>query len=199
MRRIRIITLGLLLAIPGCRVERTPPQYFDHQTTIEAERDAAASEIRDRLLAMGEALDRGNATEAVIALSPAADAHIIGPDEGMMVSGSDRISALLDSLLASNEVTTELRDVQVGVAARANVGWFRADLALPGHTPSNRPLRLTGVYVRDAGLWKLVQAHLSLPLSAQPNDSTSSRSAEDADSAGAAAAGSGRPSPRVGT
>ena len=199
MRSIRRTALALLLATSACRVERTPPQYFDHQTTIEAEREAAAGEIRDRLLAMGQALDRGNATEALIALSPSVDASIIGPTEGMMISGSDRISALLDSLLASTEVSAEVRDVQVHIAARANVGWFRADLDLPGHTPGDRPLRMTGVYVRDAGLWKLVQAHLSLPFTLPPRDSTSSRSAAGADSAGAGAAAKGGPSPGGGT
>jgi hypothetical protein len=180
-------------------VERTPAQYFDHQTTIEAEREAAAGELRDRLLAMGEALDRGNGTEALIALSPASDAFILGPREGMVVSGSDRIAVLLDSLLASHEVAAEVRNVQVGIAARANVGWFRADLALPGLIPGDRPLRMTGVYVRDAGLWKLVQAHLSTTISDPEADSTSNPTAEAGDSAGAEAAGSDSPSRRGGT
>jgi hypothetical protein len=196
---LRPVGLGLLLVLSACRVERTPEQYFDHQTTIEAEREAAAGELRDRLLAMGEAIDRGNATEALIALSPAADAFILGPREGMVVSGSERISALLDSLLASRTVAAEVRDVQVGIAARANVGWFRADLALPGIIPGDRPLRMTGVYVRDAGLWKLVQAHLSTTISEPETDSSSNPKAEAGDSEGGGASGSESPSPRGGT
>lgn len=199
LRSVRPVGFGLLLVLSACRVERTPAQYFDHQTTIEAEREAAAGELRDRLLAMSEALDRGNATEALIALSPASDAFILGPREGMVVSGSERISVLLDSLLASHEVTAEIRDLQVGIAARANVGWFRAELALPGLIPGDRPLRMTGVYVRDAGLWKLVQAHISASLSDPTADSTPNQKPEAGDSAGAAAAGSDSPSRRGGT
>lgn len=200
MRSVSWIPIGLLLATSGCRVERTPPQYFDHQTTIEAEREAAAAELRDRLLAMGQALDRGNSTEALIALSPATDAYVVGPDSGAVVTGSEQIAAALSGLLeARAPVSAEIRNVEVGISARANVGWFRAELALPGHTPGNEPLRVTGVYVRDAGLWKLVQAHLSLPVSLQPADSTSSPSASAADSAGGGAAARGAPSRQGGT
>lgn len=199
LRALRPVGLGLLLVLSACRVERTPERYFDHQTTIEAEREAAAGELRDRLLAMGEALDRGNATEALIALSPATDAFILGPREGMVVSGSERISLVLDSLLANHSVSAEVRDVQVGIAARANVGWFRAELVLPGVLPDDRPLRMTGVYVRDAGLWKLVQAHLSTALSEPEADSSSNRKAGGGDSEGGGAPDSGSPSPRGGT
>ena len=200
MRSVSWITLGLLLATSGCRVERTPPQYFDHQTTIEAEREAAAAELRDRLLAMGQALDRGNATEALIALSPAVDAYVVGPDSGAVVMGSEKIAAALTGLLeAPTPVSAEVRDVEVGISARANVGWFRAVLALPGHTPGNQPLRVTGVYVRDAGLWKLVQAHLSLPVSLQPADSTTSPAESAADSAEAGEAARGGPNRQGGT
>jgi ketosteroid isomerase-like protein len=169
-------------------VERTPPQYFDHQNKIEAERDAAAAELRDRLLAMGQALDRDNPTEALIALSPAPDVYLIGPEEGMIVRGSDQLESTLGSLLESREVSAEVRDVEVGIAPGANVGWFHADLVLPGHTPGGEPLRMTGVYLRDAGIWKLVQAHISLPFTPPPADSASSPSASAADSVAAATA-----------
>lgn len=177
-----------LLAAAGCRVERTPPQYFDHQNTIEAERDAAAAELRDRVLAMGQALNRGNSTEALIALSPAPDVYLIGPEQGMVVRGSDQVGATLESLLASQDVSAEVRDVEVGIAPGANVGWFRAELVLPGHTPDGEPLRMTGVYLRDAGIWKLVQAHISLPFTPQPADSASSPPASAADSGAGAKA-----------
>lgn len=185
MRSFTGVTLVLLLAAAGCRVERTPAKYFDHQNTIEAEREAAAAELRDRLLAMGQALDRGNATEALIALSPAPDVYLIGPEAGMVVRGSDRLEAALGNLLESQELSAEVRDVEVGVAPRANVAWFRAELLLPGRTPDGEPLRMTGVYLRDAGIWKLVQAHISLPFTPPPADSASSPSESAADSAAA--------------
>ncbi len=188
LRSFTGVTLVLLLAAAGCRVERTPERYFDHQTTIEAEREAAAAEIRDRLLAMGQALGRGNSTEALIALSPAPDVYLVGPEEGMVVRGSDLLESTLGGLMESQELAAEVRDVEVGIAPRANVGWFRAELLLPGRTPDGKPLRMTGVYLRDAGIWKLVQAHVSLPFTPPPPDSTSSRRASASDSAGAAGA-----------
>lgn len=183
MRRFNGIALGALLLASACKVERTPAKYFDHKDPIEVERQAAVSEVQDRLLAMTRALDRGNAAEALIALSPAADAYLIGPDEGVVVSGADQVGALLTSLL-EGPVPAQLRDVQVGVGPRANIAWFRAFLEVPGHTPDGTRMRMTGVYVRDAGLWKLVQAHLSLPVN-PTTPSPSSPSAPAADSAGA--------------
>jgi ketosteroid isomerase-like protein len=197
LRPLRGAALGLLVLAGACRVERTPQELVDHPTTTGADREQAAAEIQDRLVAMGRALTRGSETEATVALSPAADAYVLGPDQGLTVTGADQIQALLRSLV-EGPIDVAVHDVVVSVGPDASVAWFRAavDVAAPDSTL--RPLRMTGVYVRDAGVWQLEQAHLSLPLSAMiPPPSSPPEPA--ADSAGAGGESGESPSRRGGS
>jgi hypothetical protein len=165
LRPIRGAALGLLVLAGGCRIERTPPKLVDHPTTMEADREAATGEIQDRLVAMGGALSRGSETEALIALAPAEDAYILGPEQGLVATGAAQIEALLRSLVVG-PLDVTVHDVVVTVGPTATVAWFRAVLDVAAADSAPRPVRMTGVYLRDAGSWQLEQAHLSLPLSA---------------------------------
>lgn len=175
--------LGVLVVATGCKVERTPERYFKQASPIEEERQAAGQEVRDRLLAMGQALGRGNPNEALIALSPAESVYVVRPQEGATLSGVGQVDAMLTEMV-EQQVPAEISEVEVEVGPRANVAWFRARLDLPGSAPGDRPLRMTGVYVLDAGLWKLVQAHISAPV-IPPPAAPPSPGASAADSAAA--------------
>jgi hypothetical protein len=173
-------TLGLILLLGACDIEPTPADYIDRVSAVQEGRDAAA-EVRDRILAMGRALGRGNPADALVALAPARDAYVVGPQAGLEVRGPEQISQVLQSL-AAQPVPFQMRDVVVTVGSRGSVAWFRA-LMEPSNGQAGAPsVHITGVYVLSEGAWQLVQAHLSSPVTASP---PSSPPAEGADSAGA--------------
>jgi len=166
-RPIAAALFATLLA-SACEVQRTPAEFIDHQDPIAVLRDAAAEELQDRLLALGQALNRGNAAEAFLALAPAADAYLIPADREAALTGEERIAAELTGLVVP-EGSVQLREVEVSVGPRANVAWFRARLERAAPADSSA-FRMTGIYVRgDEGEWRLVQAHLSAPT--PPTDS----------------------------
>lgn len=160
MSRLTAAALCATLLGSACKVQRTPMEYIDHQDPIAVLREAAADELQDRLLALGQALNRGDPAEAFQALAPAADAYLIAADREAVLAGEAPIAGALGEL-ATPEGSVHLRAVEVTVGPGANVAWFRARLENAGAADSSA-YRLTGVYVRgDEGEWRLVQAHLS--------------------------------------
>lgn len=190
MNRPRILLVGGLLLLGGCKVERTPREYFDHARPAEVVQREAAEELRDRVLAFGQALVRGDELAAQAALAPAPDGYLLGPLDGQVLQGGERIAALVRRLAALGPLAVDVLDVHVGVGPRASVGWFAARFQVPG-LPDSAGLRMTGVYVRDRGDWRLVQGHLSLAATGLPalpgSPYPDSAAAPAADAAAAAA------------
>ncbi|MBW3627996.1 MAG: nuclear transport factor 2 family protein [Gemmatimonadetes bacterium] len=181
MKVLRGTALGTLLLLAGCKIEQTPGDYIDRPGTAEAGRSEAESEVRARVLAMGQALGRRNSADALVALAPAREVFVVVPGlangEGR---GQQQMVAALDSLAAQpGRVVT--RDVVVNVGPRANVAWFHAVLAAEGDTAAVG-VRITGVYELSEGAWELVQAHLSVPVT-PPDPSPLNRQEPAADSA----------------
>ena len=165
------IYLPVLMAVVGCRVEQTPEEYFDHGRSVEAEHAAASAEVRDRLLAFIGAASRGDAAEAVIALNPATDIEVVAP-VGLELGGGGAIRGIV-SELASTPVAVRVREIEVESGVNGGVAWFRMTVEAPGRTPEPSLYNATGTYVRDAGLWELVQAHVSGPVTADTTPSSS--------------------------
>lgn len=150
--RKSVILIGLIL-LASCKIEETPPEYFDHQDQVVTERAASAvQEIESRLRAFTNALSRGDASSATMALSPAAGAR-------------EQIATVLESLTTDITSAAVLQEVHISTAAEATVAWFNASVAIPRAEPVARSqLRITGVYLQGGGGWELVQVHLSHPL-----------------------------------
>lgn len=181
MKAFRANALWMSLLLSACEIERTPADYIDRASSEEAGRAEAAAEVRDRVLAMGQALGRRNSADALVALAPARDVFVIGPwaagEDGL---GAEQIAVILDSL-AARPVPALTRDVVVSVAPRANVAWFQA--AIAGDSVETPGMRMTGTYELNEGAWQLVQAHLSAPLIPPPPQSPPEE-AEDSAEAG---------------
>lgn len=159
MKALGPIALGSLLLVSGCKVEPTPVEYFDLVTSTEVEREAAAEEVRDRILAMGQALGRRSASDALLALSPARDVYLAGPEAGAEATGAEGVGEAL-AALARLPTPVLTREVVVTVATGGGVAWFRARLDSE-EGESGPAMRMTGLYRRNEGLWQLAQAHLS--------------------------------------
>ena len=162
-RHLLIYATTALLSVGGCRIERTPSEFFDHVATPEETRAAAEAEVRDRLLAFVAAAGRGDALQGLLALNPAPDARIIAP-AGIEIGGGDSARAAVAQLLAT-PVAVQAQEVEVNVSAvRADAAWFRIQVEGPGVTPEPSLYEATGVFVNMGGLWTLVQAHVSGPV-----------------------------------
>lgn len=154
---------ALWILLVGCKIERTPDEFFDQQLPATLGEEAVA-ELRAHVLNLIQALNRGQPETALAALAPRADAYIIGPEGGSVFSGSEQIDAALQWITALGPVSVQARDVRIAADLRGNVGWFSTDLGVPGlETAGTAALRMSGVYVREEGRWRLAQAHLSVP------------------------------------
>lgn len=168
VKRLLAFALSTTLALAACKIEQTPPEFFDQRGTVSA-RDDALDELHSRLALLAQALSRGDAPGALRTLTPAAGAFVIGVDSSPERAGAVAIAEALEQITALGAVELDVQDMQLAVGPRANVAWFAAYLTAPGVTPGEEGsavLRVSGVYVRFEGIWQLAQAHLSFPSNA---------------------------------
>jgi ketosteroid isomerase-like protein len=169
VNRLLTFVLGTTLACAACKVERTPPEFFDQRSPAVSEREAALGELRARLSLLAQALSRGDSEAALATLTPAPGAFVIGVGVGEERAGRRAVSAALAQVMALGPVRMDVQDMQLAVSPRGNVAWFAAYLTPPGLEPTAEGaavLRVSGVYVRHEGSWQLMQAHLSFPSAA---------------------------------
>lgn len=162
MRRFLAASIAAATLSSACKVERTPAEYFDHRERVVTERDAAEEEIQDRLLALGQAIARGSANQAMLALSPHDDVRVVTPDTKVVLEGAAAVAAGL-ARLVTTPLAVEIGDVSVTAGPLGNIAWFEADIEAPGIGSGGTLVRVTGVYLRTEGAWRLVQAHVSIP------------------------------------
>ncbi len=189
MNRLLALALSTTLALAACKVERTPPEFFDQRSPAAGEREAALGELRARLALLAQALSRGDTEDALLTFTPAAGAFVIGTGPNQERAGREAISSALEQITAEGPVEMEVQDMQLSVGPRANVAWFAAYLTAPDIPPqeeNTRVLRVSGVYVLHEGSWQLAQAHLSFPASTPPDTLADTLSAPAAYPAAAA-------------
>lgn len=190
MKRSLALALCTTTALAACRIERTPPEFFDQRSPAASEREAALSELRARLALLAAALSRGDTVGALSALTPAAGALVVGVGPSAARAGPEAIGTTLAQIQALGPLQMNVQDMQLAVGPRANVAWFAAFLTPPGVPPGEqtaRVLRVSGVYVLHEGIWQLAQAHLSYPMM-PPDTFPDTLTAPAASSAQAAAA-----------
>jgi ketosteroid isomerase-like protein len=158
-----MIGCGLLIFAASCKIERTPEEFFDQQvaTTLT---DEAAEELRAHVLNLVQALNRGDRDAVMAALAPRQDAYVVGPEDGSVLNSAEEVEAAMQWIAALGPVSVQVNEIRISADSRGNVGWFSTSLDVPGlRKRGASALRMTGVYVRDEGRWRLAQAHLSLP------------------------------------
>ena len=156
-----------LLALAACRVDRTPQEFLDPRDPAAVERRESENEIAARVGAFREALGRGNAADAVSALGPAPEAMVIGVDfnDGRPRYGPLGMAAALEGLKLPSGAVARTPDLRVEAGTReGGLGWFATHLeVLPVVGAGTEPqwLRVSGVFDRREGDWRLLQLHLS--------------------------------------
>lgn len=179
-----------LLVLSACRVEETPDEYLNPRDPAEVEQREAAGEVAARVGAFREALARGSQADAVAALGPAADAHVMGTgfNAGRPMFGPQGVAMALAELELPRGAVARTPDLRVEADARTGQAWFATHVELlpvVGAGSAPQRLRVSGVFVRHEGDWRLEQLHLShgqVPPVLPAPDSTSADSAA-ADSA----------------
>lgn len=188
-----------LLALAACSVERTPQEYLDPRDPAAVERRESEEELAARVGAFREALARGNRQLAVQALIPSADAHVMGVqfNDGRPRFGPQGIAEALQTLRLPTGAVARTPDLRVQAATReGGLGWFATHLEiLPVVGAGGEPqwLRVSGVFMRREGEWRLLQLHLSKAQAPEPARPDSADTAAVRDSAPAGPSASGAP------
>lgn len=154
-----------LLALSACRVERTPDEYLNPRNPAQVESRDEENELAARVGAFGEALSRGAQADAVAALGPTAEAHVIGIgfNDGRPRFGPLGLAAALADLQLPTDAVARTPDLRVEAAGRG-VAWFATHVEVfPVVGAGGQPqrLRVSGVFNEREGEWRLVQIHLS--------------------------------------
>ncbi len=159
MTRTWILGVAAVLALGACTIERTPEEYIDRQLPSEAAQEAMRTELADRLRLTAAALQRANATAAVVALAPAADVVVLNSTEGRELRSTEEIVAMIAASTAGASVRVE--EPEVRLDAESRVAWFRTVYHVTDAEGEERAVDFTGVFGRRQGEWRLVQGHLS--------------------------------------
>lgn len=180
----RIAAAAALLALAACQVAPTPQEYLDPRDPAIVERRESEQELAARVGAFREALARGNRAAAVQALVPAPDTHVMGVDfnDGRPRYGAEGIAEALADLRLPAGAVARTPDLRVEAETReGGLGWFATHLeVLPVVGAGGEPqsLRVSGVFVRREGEWRLLQLHLSeaeRPAPTAPDSATAAR------------------------
>lgn len=175
MRRIAVL---LLPALAACKVEPTPRSFYNHRDPAVVELQESEGEIRTRVIGFVAALNRGDTAAALEAMNPAELVQVIGPEaaDSMPLLGATGLRQAMASVRRPADGVA--RTPNLRVSATQDMGWFATHVEmLPVRVdggPAER-LRLSGVFSRDRGEWRLVQTHLSQP--PLPADSAATDSA----------------------
>jgi hypothetical protein len=162
----RPVVLALLLLAPACRIERTPQELIDPMNPAIVNRREADREIALRIAALRGAIARGSPADAVDALAPLPEAHVIGPDEqeGRPRFGSSGLTEALARVPTAERVLVRTPDLRIQSDTREMFAWFATHLEVlplaPGRGPAER-YRVSGVFRRVEGSWRLSHLHLS--------------------------------------
>jgi hypothetical protein len=162
---IRLLLIAAaLLALAGCRVQRTPAEYLDQRDPAEVDRQEAADEIRARIGAFRQGLSRGDRATAAAALIPTGLTHVISLERhgGLPRYGPRGLAGALEEIELPGVSVARTPDLRVELSLRQGVGWFATHVELFPVGPGDpQVFRMTGVMVRDRGEWRLAQVHLS--------------------------------------
>lgn len=167
-----------LLALSACRVERTPDEYLNPRNPAQVESRDEENELAARVGAFSEALARGGQADAVAALGPTAEAHVIGIglNDGRPRFGPLGLAAALADLQLPRDAVARTPDLRVEADGRG-VAWFATHVEVLPVVAGGQAqrLRVSGVFNQREGDWRLVQVHLSRaevpPAATPPPDS----------------------------
>ena len=121
----------------------------------------AHDEIRAVFDQMIEAENAGDAEGVRSGLSERPDAVHIGTDADEWWTSKQVVDAVA-AAGAADEIQAVADDVDIHV--QGDVAWVEGRGRFTRADGGERPVRMTGVFVREDGQWKVVQSHASIPV-----------------------------------
>jgi uncharacterized protein (TIGR02246 family) len=115
-------------------------------------------EVRAVLNQMIDAQNAGDRERLRPMLSNRPDAVFIGTDAGEWWTSKDYLDAIAGS--HPGDMTAVVDDISVH--ALGDVAWVEGHGRFKASDGNERPVRVTGVLVREDGQWKAVQSHSSI-------------------------------------
>jgi hypothetical protein len=193
----RTLTVAALLSLAACTVERTPDDVLNPRDPSQVERRDAEQDVAIHVNAFLQALARGDRGQAVSAMSPVTDAYVMGVDgnDGRARFGTDGLAAAIAELEIPANSLPRTPDLRVQADPRRGTAWFAGFVEMfPASGEQPERVRMSGVFGRQEGEWRLVQIHISRPGAPPapvpaPDSAATARdsSASNPDSASAAA------------
>jgi hypothetical protein len=161
----RALALAVLL-LAACRIERTPQELIDPMNPTVVDQREGEREIAIRVAAFREALARGDVSQAIEALQPLPEAFVIGLDDatGRARFGDPGLADALGAITIGDRMIVRTPDLRVQSDLRERFAWFATHLTmfpLDAGTAAPARVRLSGVFRRVEGNWRLAHLHLS--------------------------------------
>jgi hypothetical protein len=162
----RTLTVAALLSLAACTVERTPDKVLNPRDPSQVERRDAEQDVGAHVGAFLQALARGDRGQAVSAMSPVMDTYVVGVDgnEGRPRFGADGLAAAVAELQVQPGALARTPDLRVQADPQRGTAWFAGFVEMfpaTGGVPER--MRMSGVFGRREGEWRLLQLHLSRP------------------------------------
>ena len=119
-----------------------------------------SDELRDVAIAMFEAASRQDPSRIDRHTSSHEGVLMIGTDPEEWTHGGERVAE--ESRQEMNDSTPEFSPGEVEAFVEGTVGWISSRPVWTLEDGTQVPARLTGVFHREDGEWKLVQGHVSV-------------------------------------
>ena len=161
-----LAALTALLAI-SCAA---PPEPMDEAPPVDLVAEtAAAAAVVDQFAQIWITEDMDLASQI---FAQGAETTVIGTDLAEMWTGYDTFRSSLETQFAAyedTELSTENQFVKVHASGEVAWFWENADwhVTAGGERVEVNDMRITGVLEKQGGAWKIVQMHLSVPVSGQ--------------------------------
>jgi ketosteroid isomerase-like protein len=122
-----------------------------------------ADEVRAAIGEMIDAQNAGDAERLRSLLSGRPDAVHIGTDAGEWWTSKE----LIDGAAADGDDDVQVVADDLDVHVHGDVAWVEGRGRFTNRSGGERPVRMTGVLIREHGRWAMAQSHASI---AVPND-----------------------------
>ena len=117
-----------------------------------------AEEVRTAIGEMIDAQNAGDAERLRSLLADRPDAVHIGTDAGEWWTSKE----LLDDVAAAGDGDVQAVADDLHVHVQGDVAWVEGRGRFTNREGGERPVRITGVLVRDRGRWRMAQSHASI-------------------------------------
>ena len=117
-----------------------------------------AEEVRAAIDQMIDAQNVGDAERLRTLLSERPDAIHIGTDAGEWWTSKE----LLDDVAAGGDGDIQVVADDVDVHVQGDVAWVEGRGRFTNRSGGERPVRITGVLIREHGRWAMVHSHASI-------------------------------------